>query len=373
MLECVITPGEVAEIEIGHPIQFTIPLDDKSKFNPRKHVFTAELRASCDSSVITMSMGYKATKPPTLTAICQPTVRGRHQLHIKANNKALKGSPFAIFVKYHPILITGKPVKVINGFSYPYGITTTSSSSHLIVSDCRKQQVVMMEKETQKRIMTISSQALNSKIKLPNGVTVDKAGNIYVSDSGSHCIHKFSPEGTHIVSVGSKGENLLQFGFPYGIKFAPDNQTLLICDHNNFRIQVLGPDLKFKQSIYTGSPYDITIDGSGVLYITDRCTHTIHVHDVARNSHVRTIASRGSDQGQLLEPRGICINQEGFIFVVEETNCRVSVFEKEGHFVTSFGREGKDVGEFNTPQGIAVDDDGFVYVCDMLNHRLQVF
>ena len=320
-----------------------------------------------------MSVGYKATKPPSLTAICQPTVRGRHLLQVKANNKPLKDSPYAIFIKYHPNLITGEPVKIINGFSYPYGITTTANSSHLIVTDCRKQQVVMIERDTQRKVMTIGNQAMNCKIKLPNGVAVDKAGNIYVSDSGSHNIHKFSPEGTHITSVGSKGENLLQFGFPYGIKFAPDNLSLLICDHNNFRIQVLGMDLKHKQSIYTGSPYDVTIDYNGVLYITDRCNHTIHVHDVTKDSQVRTIAAHGTDQGQLLEPRGICINQQGFLFVVEETTCRVSVFERDGTFVTSFGREGKDAGEFNTPQGIAVDDDGFVYVCDMLNHRVQVF
>lgn len=370
--DCILRTGKEAEVDIDHPVRFSISLDDKTKLKQRS-TFTAELRALSNHSIITVSMGYKATKPPTLTAICQPTVRGRHHLHIRVNNKPLKGSPFDVFVKYQPQLITGEPVRVLEGFSYPYGVATTANSTHLIVSDCKNQHVVVMERATQKRVLTIGNHVINGKIKLPNGVAVDKAGNIYISDSGGHCVHKFSPEGTHISTVGTKGEEILQFGFPYGIAFAPDNQSLLVCDHNNFRIQVLSPEFKLKKVIHTGSPYDLTFDNNGLLYITDRCSHVIEVHDPERKSFVRTIASRGTNQGQLLEPRGICIDRQGFIFVVEETNCRVSVFERDGRFVTSFGREGKDRGEFNTPQGIAVDDDGFVYVCDMLNHRIQVF
>ena len=52
----------------------------------------------------------------------------------------------------------------------------------------------------------------------------------------------------------------------------------------------------------------------------------------------------------------------------------VSVFSRDGQFVTSFGNGGKKEGEFVLPHGICVDCDGFVYVCDHgWNNRVQVF
>ena len=51
----------------------------------------------------------------------------------------------------------------------------------------------------------------------------------------------------------------------------------------------------------------------------------------------------------------------------------VSVFSRDGQFVTSFGKRGNKEGELNYPRGICVDCDGFVYVCDHWNNRVQVF
>ena len=51
----------------------------------------------------------------------------------------------------------------------------------------------------------------------------------------------------------------------------------------------------------------------------------------------------------------------------------VSVFTREGMFVTSFGRQGQSTGCFLAPTGIAVNPNGFLYICDCLNNRVQLF
>ena len=60
-------------------------------------------------------------------------------------------------------------------------------------------------------------------------------------------------------------------------------------------------------------------------------------------------------------------------YVTEWGSHRVSVFHTSGEFVHSFGKKGSDRGELNSPRGIAVDQDGFVFVCEEGNNRIQVF
>ncbi len=40
--------------------------------------------------------------------------------------------------------------------------------------------------------------------------------------------------------------------------------------------------------------------------------------------------------------------------------------------MTTFGRWGRNEDDFMDPYGVCVDKDGFVYVCDSYNNRVQV-
>ena len=54
-------------------------------------------------------------------------------------------------------------------------------------------------------------------------------------------------------------------------------------------------------------------------------------------------------------------------------NARVAKFDKDGHFIKSWGSRGSDPGQFNSLHGIALDAQGNVYVADAGNKRIQVF
>jgi len=54
-------------------------------------------------------------------------------------------------------------------------------------------------------------------------------------------------------------------------------------------------------------------------------------------------------------------------------NARVAKFDKDGHFIKSWGSRGSEPGQFNMLRGIAVDAQGNVYVADAGNKRIQVF
>ena len=54
-------------------------------------------------------------------------------------------------------------------------------------------------------------------------------------------------------------------------------------------------------------------------------------------------------------------------------NARVAKFDKDGHFIKSWGARGSEPGQFNSLHGIALDAQSKVYVADADNKRIQVF
>jgi DNA-binding beta-propeller fold protein YncE len=75
---------------------------------------------------------------------------------------------------------------------------------------------------------------------------------------------------------------------------------------------------------------------------------------------------------------GVAWDKDGNIYVADGVamgtgNARVAKFDKDGHFIRSWGQRGSEPGQFNSLRGIALDAQGNVYVADAGNKRIQVF
>jgi uncharacterized protein (TIGR03663 family) len=87
-------------------------------------------------------------------------------------------------------------------------------------------------------------------------------------------------------------------------------------------------------------------------------------------------AGRGRAPGQFDSPRGIAVDDQGNIYVVDTVNARVQKFDPQGNHLWSVGSTGSGPGQFARvqngpgPTGIAVDRQGFIYVADTWNHRI---
>lgn len=59
--------------------------------------------------------------------------------------------------------------------------------------------------------------------------------------------------------------------------------------------------------------------------------------------------------------------------MVDTIDCRASVFDPTGKFLRYLGGPGDVVGQFARPKGIAVDRNGFIYVVDAAFENCQIF
>jgi uncharacterized protein (TIGR03663 family) len=78
-------------------------------------------------------------------------------------------------------------------------------------------------------------------------------------------------------------------------------------------------------------------------------------------------------QNALSDPKNVAVGPDGRIYVVEGKAARVTVFNADGSFATSWGGPGQADGQFQEPWGIGVAPNGNVYVADTWNHRIQYF
>ena len=64
------------------------------------------------------------------------------------------------------------------------------------------------------------------------------------------------------------------------------------------------------------------------------------------------------------KPVGLTVDADGRVLVADTHYHRVTIFDKAGSWLGSFGREGTGPGEFQLPTDVAVDAEGFIYVSE---------
>jgi sugar lactone lactonase YvrE len=193
--------------------------------------------------------------------------------------------------------------------------------------------------------------------------------NAYYSD---HRVRIYETNGSFVTAMGmeTNGNAEGQFDGPYYV--ATDSAgKLLVSDGNNHRIQVFDADGTYlRKFAFKGDqrfdPTGLLVDEGGNHYVADGQGHRILKWD-ENATPLAIFASEGATEGSVKEPRQLAFGPGGRIYAVERDNNRVSVFERNGTFVRSFG------SEFDKPEGVTVSPQGEVYVADTNNHRIQVF
>ena len=119
-------------------------------------------------------------------------------------------------------------------------------------------------------------------------------------------------------------------------------------------------------------PNSIAVDREGRVYLTDEWQSRIVVFDGDGKSLAKW-GIEGQGDGEWDRPAGICFDADDNLLVVDSLNHRVQKFSKDGRFISKFGGPGAGEGQFNTPWGINVDRQGNIYVADWRNDRVQKF
>jgi sugar lactone lactonase YvrE len=194
----------------------------------------------------------------------------------------------------------------------------------------------------------------NAKFKVPQGLTLDDDGNLYVADRADHRIRKITAS-AEVTTVAGSGVAGHWDGYKTAAEFAV--------------------------------PTDVAIDNNGNVFVTDKVynfirkiTPTGMVSTFAGSGFNSWVEGQGTDAG-LNNPSSITIDPAGNLYVMEEQNSAIRRITPNGQVTTFSGRPHNytpsfmdgtaSVARFNLASGIAIDKDGILFVADRENHRIR--
>jgi len=261
--------------------------------------------------------------------------------------------------------------------------------------------------------------ALKAQLNTPQGLALDKAGNLYIPDSVNNRVRMVTAAGIISTIAGngviSPGGTPNAYGdggtatdanlhLPSGVA-VDSSGKLYIADTGDNTIRLVTPDgiiNRFAGDSFPGyfaegqaattaevhTPSDVLVDSSGNVYIAD--TTNAVVRKVTTDGVINlfagnlTTGSKGDNgaatSANLTTPMALAMDGSGNLFIVDNGASRVRKVDSKGIITTVAGNGtagfigdgGNPVNaSLNYPTGIAVDGSGNIYIADLLNLRLR--
>lgn len=170
----------------------------------------------------------------------------------------------------------------------------------------------------------------------PVDIAVNSSGDVFVAIQDGKVVQKFSNGGTFLGTIGSAGVGPGQFQDPSGIAVDAIDR-IYVADFTRMRILRFLADGSFDMEFAVpASPSDVAVGPDGNIYVVRSDFGLVHQYSAAG-----TLLQTFSSPNGLLVAYRIAISPSGVIYIVEQNNNRVTMFQIDrvtsaAH--TTFGR-----------------------------------
>ncbi len=259
----------------------------------------------------------------------------------------------------------------------PYGIAV-DSHGRVIVTDPAISAVHIFDIAAHKYKLIDRWDKSRDPMIAPQCVAVDEKDNIYVTDSEAGKVFVFDPQGKTRKVFGSlrRGEGF--FKRPTGIAIDQGTHRVYVTDTLADQVYILDADGRVLRSFgqHGGErgefnfPVEVQVKG-GVVVVVDAMNFRVQLFDRDGNFQAQ-IGTSGDPEGGIYRPKGVGIDSEDHVYVVDSEWGLVQVFDRRGRLLYRFGN-GTNFGQFQLPAGLFIDRNDRVYLVDSFNRRVQVF
>ena len=209
----------------------------------------------------------------------------------------------------------------------------------------------------------------------PHMAKCDEDGDIWLIDDRGHVLYLYNPDGELLKKLGTKGvpgEDGSHFNRPTDIAFGLKGEFYVSDGYGNRRVARFDKDLNFLSQWGSEGegegqfilPHAVTTDDEGLVYVADRNRWRVQIF---------------SPEGRFLrqwthigKPFGIVYGRDGYLYICDGTNARVTKVARSGIVAGFFGNPGSGVGQLSTAHDIAVAPNGDILLAH-LDGRAQLF
>lgn len=233
-----------------------------------------------------------------------------------------------------------------------------------------------------------------ASFNVPSATAVDASGNVYVADFNSCTIRKITPAGV-VTTVAGQADacgnvdatgTAARFNRPEGIT-VDKSGNLYVADRDNSAIRkITTAGVVTTLARNAGFLTSLVLDASGNLYGTDfygcsirKITSAGVVTTFAGVTSLCSYADGTGTAARFNYPSGIAMDKSGNIYVAGNDDQTIRKITPSGVVTTLAGQAGISgsadgtgpAARFNYPFGIAVDASGTVYVSENSNNTIR--
>lgn len=281
-------------------------------------------------------------------------------------------------------LAKGVPPSYVTSFygvDGPTGIAVSPDAQRVYVAEGDGDHLLRAFDRTGKELFSFSPPGSEAAQRRPAYLAVDGKGQLYVTDVLKNHISIYGPDGRFVSDLNPSPDAALSS--PLGVAFdkngnllttdtTEDSHSLVVLDQQGKLVRRIG-----KTGAAPGEfsfPNQAAADSKGRIYVTNGNNGRVDIFS-PDGQYVAPLAS-GNSKGAVGLPRGIVVDNQDRLYVVDSIACGVQVFDVSGDkpaYLYGFGVPGIGDGQMTYPVGIAVDATGRIYVADRQNARIEVW
>lgn len=200
-------------------------------------------------------------------------------------------------------------------------------------------------------------------LQLPLNCALDKEGFLYVADANRRQIVVFDGEGNYVSEFGENDElfrptDVVVSGDKVFVTSVKD-QRIFVYDRQTGRKLYSFPDLEPGDQGYLYQPTNLSFD-KDFIYVSDMGDNMIKIYS-ADGKFIRSAGGYGNSAGKLIRPKGVAVDPQSNLYVVDAAFENVQIFNETGNILMFFGGPYKTHGDMWLPADVAISTDGLEY------------
>jgi len=256
-----------------------------------------------------------------------------------------------------------------SGIIKPFGISVIKNK--IFVVDSKRAGIDIID--LQKTTFEFKNPTGLGNLKTPLNCFADTSGNLFVTDMTRKEIVVFDYDMNFKASFGIKIIEKPGDLCAYKDKiYVTDtkNMKIFVFSKSDYKLVTSFPDVSEKDSAFLHQPNHISIRND-IIYVTDFGEFVIKKYDL-NGKFLGTVGSYGDSPGQFTRPKGLTVDRNDFLYVLDSRYNNVQIFNRLGQLMLFFGGDKAGHGFLNMPIKITIDYDNLDYFREYVDSKYDL-